>query len=141
MSLDADGRHQQVRIKATMSADDWTERSGRLYERAILDGDTGALAVADRELDAVEADLALARGRVMHGRFLAVRNEDPERATENPQELTSFERAARLYRGLRPAALTSSRARSRKPARNCRQRCRGQRLTGRPGASQLAAPA
>jgi hypothetical protein len=239
MSLDADGRHQQVRIKATMSADDWTERSGRLYERAILDGDTGALAVADRELDAVEADLALARGRVMHGRFLAVRNEDPERAAEDPQELTWFERAAGLYRGLddvrgegaalfwvgcchqvvrrddgaavpvlerslelatlpddwtrprsgwrnrpgcagrsgtclawrrtwsgwptsppgragltthgscstrrarslRPAALTSSRARSRKPARNCRQRCRGQRLTGRPGASQLAAPA
>jgi hypothetical protein len=100
MSLDADGRHQQVRIKATMSADDWTERSGRLYERAILDGDTGALAVADRELDAVEADLALARGRVMHGRFLAVRNEDPERAAEDPQELTWFERAAGLYRGL-----------------------------------------
>ncbi len=83
-----------------MSEDDRIEESRLLYERAILDGDAGALAVADRELDAVEADLALARGRVMHGRFLAMRNEDPERATEDPRELTLFERAAQLYRGL-----------------------------------------
>jgi tetratricopeptide (TPR) repeat protein len=59
-----------------------------------------ALAVADLELDAVEADLALARGRVIHGRFLEQRTEDPEQAAEDPHELELFERAAHLYQAL-----------------------------------------
>jgi hypothetical protein len=59
--------------------DERVERSSLLYERALFDGDTGALAAADRELDAVEADLALARGRVIHGRFLQQREEDGAR--------------------------------------------------------------
>jgi tetratricopeptide (TPR) repeat protein len=76
-----------------VSAEERIERAGRLYERAVFGGDVGALAVAERELDAVEADLALARGRILHARFLEERNEDPS-------ELELFERAARLYRAL-----------------------------------------
>jgi len=79
---------------------DRIERSQRLYERALLEGEAGALDAADRELDAVEADLALARGRVLHGRFLEQRNEDPGQATEDPRELTLFERALHLYQAL-----------------------------------------
>jgi tetratricopeptide (TPR) repeat protein len=80
--------------------DERVERSALLYERALFEGDTSALAAADRELDAVEADLALARGRVIHGRFLQQREEDPGLAREDPDELTLFERAAELYRAL-----------------------------------------
>ena len=47
-----------------MSAEDRIERARLLYERAVYGGDASALETADRELDAVEADLALARGRV-----------------------------------------------------------------------------
>jgi hypothetical protein len=53
--------------------DDRIERSRLLYERALFGSDAGALAEAERELDGVEADLALARGRVIHGRFLQQR--------------------------------------------------------------------
>jgi tetratricopeptide (TPR) repeat protein len=80
--------------------DERVERSRLLYERALFDADTGALAAADRELDAVEAELALARGRIIHGRFLQQREEDPSLAREDPDELTLFERAAELYRAL-----------------------------------------
>jgi tetratricopeptide (TPR) repeat protein len=78
--------------------DERVERSRLLFDRALIDGDTGALAQAEHELDAVEADLALARGRLMHGRFLEQRTADPEQATEDPRELVSFERALQLYR-------------------------------------------
>ncbi len=76
-----------------MSADERIERARLLYERAVFGGDAGALATAERELDAVEADLALARGRVIHARFLQERNEDPH-------ELRLFQRAAQLYQKL-----------------------------------------
>ncbi len=92
-----------------MSGDVRLERAGALYEQAVFGGDASALAEADRELDAVEADLAtvgtgrdigaveaglaLARGRVVHARFLEHREEDP-------RELELFERAADLYRRL-----------------------------------------
>jgi tetratricopeptide (TPR) repeat protein len=78
--------------------DERVKRSQLLYDRALFDGDAGALAVAERELDAAEADLALARGRTIHGRFLEQRSEQPELAREDPQELAFFERAAELYR-------------------------------------------
>jgi tetratricopeptide (TPR) repeat protein len=81
-----------------MSVDDRIERSRLLYERALFESDGEALAQAGRELDGVEADLALARGRVIHGRFLQQRAEDPEQALEDPRELALFERAAELYR-------------------------------------------
>ena len=81
-----------------MSVDERIERSRLLYERALFEGDSGALEAADTELDGVEADLALGRGRVIHGRFLQRRSEDPEQVREDPHELALFERAAELYR-------------------------------------------
>ena len=83
-----------------MSAEDRIERARQLYERAVYGGDVSALATADRELDAVEADLSLARGRVIHTRFLAQLDEELERLTEDPRELALFERATELYRKL-----------------------------------------
>ena len=76
-----------------VGSDDRIERAGLLYERAVFGGDAGALATAKRELDGVEADLALARGRIVHARFL-------EGWDEDPRDLALFERAVRLYRML-----------------------------------------
>jgi tetratricopeptide (TPR) repeat protein len=78
--------------------DERVERSRLLYQRALVDGDTSALTEAEQELDAAEADLALARGRLLHGRFLEQRTTNPEQATEDPRELALFERALQLYR-------------------------------------------
>ncbi|WP_132210391.1 hypothetical protein [Kribbella steppae] len=61
-----------------------------MYERAIFNGEADRLSTADREPDAAEADLMLARGKVLHGRFLEDRVEDP-------RELELFERALALY--------------------------------------------
>ena len=61
--------------------DERVERSRLLYQRALVDGDTSALAQAEQELDAAEADLALARGRLLHARFLEQRTTNPEQAT------------------------------------------------------------
>lgn len=65
----------------------------RQYERAIFGGAEDALELADQALDAVEADLALARGRMLRARFLATREDDPH-------ELEYFERALELYQEL-----------------------------------------
>jgi tetratricopeptide (TPR) repeat protein len=73
-----------------MTADERINRARLLYERAVFDGDPSGLAIAEQELNGVEADLALARGRIIHARFLEQRNEDP-------QEVVLFERAAQLY--------------------------------------------
>ncbi|MET7329462.1 tetratricopeptide repeat protein [Nonomuraea sp. NPDC005650] len=70
------------------------ERAKELYDRAVFGGDVAGLEAADRGLDGVEADLALARGRVMHGRFLDGQGE------QDDEELRLFERAAELYRVL-----------------------------------------
>jgi tetratricopeptide (TPR) repeat protein len=83
-----------------VNADDRIERARQLYERSVFGGDASALAAADRELDAVEADLALARGRVIHARFLEQRSQDPRQPGEDPRELALFERAAYLYQAL-----------------------------------------
>lgn len=72
------------------SAEDRLGRAQALYERAVFGGDAAALAEADRHLAGVEADLALARGRILHARFLNDRVEDP-------RELALFERAAELF--------------------------------------------
>jgi tetratricopeptide (TPR) repeat protein len=82
-----------------MNADTF-EQSRALYERAIFAGDQEALTKARRLLDEVTAGLALASGRIMHGEFLLERTQDRDRARENPDELPSFERAARLYQAL-----------------------------------------
>jgi tetratricopeptide (TPR) repeat protein len=80
--------------------DERLERAGLAYKRTVFDGDVSLLAEADRDLDGVEADLALARGRLIHGRFLTQRDTDPANASEDPEELRLFERAAELYRAL-----------------------------------------
>ena len=62
-------------------------------------GDASVLTDAERGLDAVEADAALARGRILHARFQSA----PRRrlvAVEDPAELPLFERAIELYRAL-----------------------------------------
>jgi tetratricopeptide (TPR) repeat protein len=76
-----------------MTTEERIERARVLYEQAVFGGDVDALTAAERDLDAVEADLALARGRLAHARFLAGTETDP-------QELALFERAAGLYRAL-----------------------------------------
>ncbi|MET8966006.1 tetratricopeptide repeat protein [Streptomyces sp. NPDC004074] len=76
-----------------MTTDTRIEQAELLYERAVFGGDSAALATADRGLDAVEADLALARGRLVHARFL-------EERVEDARELELFEHAAQLYRRL-----------------------------------------
>lgn len=76
-----------------MSADDHLRRAAELCDRVVFAGDSGVLPEADRALDAVEAALALARGRVIHSRFLDERVEDPH-------ELALFERSAALYETL-----------------------------------------
>jgi hypothetical protein len=75
------------------TGEDRIERAGQLYESFVFEGDAGALAVAERELDAVRADLAVARGRILHGRFLA-------QGSVDPAELTLFEEAVLLYQRL-----------------------------------------
>jgi Tetratricopeptide repeat len=80
--------------------DDRIEAAGRLYDQAVFSGDATGLAEADRGLDAAEAELALARGKLAHLRFLLQRDEDPDAARPDPRELELFERAARLYAGL-----------------------------------------
>src|ERR1022692_4477337 len=85
-----EGPGLRAEIDTTMCADERIDRSRLLYERALFDGDGSALSVAERELDSVEADLALARGRLIHGRFIEERN-DSEQAREDPRELALFE--------------------------------------------------
>jgi tetratricopeptide (TPR) repeat protein len=71
-------------------ADPRVERAVRRYELATFGGDPTQLDLADRDLDAAEADVAVARGRIRHARYLVDRVEDP-------RELADFERAASLY--------------------------------------------
>ncbi|MFI9784268.1 tetratricopeptide repeat protein [Kitasatospora sp. NPDC051984] len=73
-----------------MTVDGRIEEAELRYERAVFKGDTSALEPAERGLDGVEADLALARGKIIHARYLGERLEDP-------RELGLFERAAELY--------------------------------------------
>ena len=94
------GSAQPWMREAVGGMDERVRRAGLLYERAVFTGDAGPLAEADRELDAAEADLAVARGRLMHARFLLRRDQDPAAAEEDPGELPLFERAARLYHAL-----------------------------------------
>lgn len=76
-----------------MTSEQRIERARRAYEQAVFGGEAAAVGTAERELDAVEADLALARGRLLHARFLEDRRADPV-------ELELFERAAQLYQTL-----------------------------------------
>ncbi|MET0425117.1 MAG: tetratricopeptide repeat protein [Actinoplanes sp.] len=70
--------------------DERVVRALRAHERATFEGDADGLAGAERDLDAVEADLALARAKVGHAGFQAGGEEDPG-------ELEHLERAVELY--------------------------------------------
>ncbi|SCG41077.1 tetratricopeptide repeat protein [Micromonospora inositola] len=78
---------------SSVGAEDRIERARKLCDDAMFAADPAALAAAERTLDTVEADHALARGRALHVRFL-------EERVEDPHELELFERAAELYRQL-----------------------------------------
>jgi hypothetical protein len=80
--------------------DERVRRAAVLYEQAVFAGAVGQLAVADWELDAAEADLAMARGQLMHARFLLRSDQDPAAVVEDAGELPLFERAVELYRAL-----------------------------------------
>jgi len=80
--------------------DDRLEKIQRLYERAVFGGDASALAEAERHLSAVEADLAVARGRVIHARFLDAMSSTLEAPNNVTDALALFERASELYRSL-----------------------------------------
>ncbi|MGX6601435.1 tetratricopeptide repeat protein [Micromonosporaceae bacterium Da 78-11] len=82
-----------------MSAEDRIGRVRTSYDRAVFNGDVSGLADAERGLDAVEADLALARGQILHARFLTGRATGSS-PVEDPAELPLFERAATLYQAL-----------------------------------------
>src|SRR5690349_3305006 len=79
---------------AAMSTDDRIDRAAEAYRRAGSGGDISALVDAEQGLDAIEADVALARGLIAHARYQSGGN------SEDPAELSLFERALELYRAL-----------------------------------------
>lgn len=68
--------------------DERLARAVEASERAMFEGDDTSILSAHSELDAVEADLCLARGKLLHAQFL-------KSSDGYPAEL--FERAAQLY--------------------------------------------
>ncbi|MEU5095430.1 tetratricopeptide repeat protein [Streptomyces sp. NPDC020996] len=80
-----------------MQEQEWIERAGELFEAAMFGGDASAPDRSDDMLDAIEAPLCMARGKILHVRFLNDRE-------ENSQELVLFERAAELYERLGDAS-------------------------------------
>jgi tetratricopeptide (TPR) repeat protein len=74
-----------------VAVDDRIARAHRLHHRMVFAGDSHGLAAATSELDGVEADLCLARGKLLNARFA-------ETGVADPEELPTFERAARFYR-------------------------------------------
>lgn len=83
-----------------MRAEDRIERAKAVCDQAVYSGEVSVLTDAERSLDAVEADTALARGRVLHVRFQNESGSADSAAVENPAELPLFERALGLYRAL-----------------------------------------
>jgi hypothetical protein len=66
------------------------------YEAAVFAGADDGLDAADRALDALEADVALARGRIRHARYLSALAAG-EQPAEDPVEIGLFERALALF--------------------------------------------
>ncbi|WP_327676121.1 tetratricopeptide repeat protein [Kitasatospora sp. NBC_00458] len=73
--------------------DERIDHAQELCDRATFGGEEDVLPEADLALDGVEADLELARGKVLHARFL-------RRRTADEGELAHFRRASELYRSL-----------------------------------------
>ena|SRR5712691_369533 len=82
------------------SVDERLVRAKERTELATFGGDTSQLEEADRELDALAADVALARGRILHARFLARRFGGEPNPEGDPRELELFEEALRLFERL-----------------------------------------
>jgi hypothetical protein len=87
-------------MSEVVGVDGRVRQAGLLYEGAVFSGDVELLAEADRGLDAAEAELAVARGRLMHTRFLLHLDVDPAKAEADPGELPLFERAVELFQAL-----------------------------------------
>jgi tetratricopeptide (TPR) repeat protein len=68
-----------------------TRRLRDRYEQAAFGGDEAALSTGLTEVTALQGAVDLARGRLLHTRFLADRQDRPE-------ELAAFERAAAAFR-------------------------------------------
>ncbi|MFI6240038.1 tetratricopeptide repeat protein [Micromonospora sp. NPDC050795] len=83
-----------------MTTDDRLERAREAYQQAVFGGDSSALAAAERGLDAVDADAALARGRILHARFQSGSSDPGGVPAEDPAQLPLFERALELYQAL-----------------------------------------
>src|SRR5690242_13350938 len=81
-----------------MSVEDRITRAREAYEQAVYTGDTSKLIDAEQALDLVEADTALARGKILHARFQSAAADASSPAVEDPAELPLFERALQLYR-------------------------------------------
>lgn len=75
--------------EALALVDDPLARADLLNEQALFQGNAEARRVAEWELGRAEVLLLLGRGRILHARFLAGREEDPE-------ELALFQRALEL---------------------------------------------
>jgi tetratricopeptide (TPR) repeat protein len=83
-----------------MALDERLEEAKVLYERALFEGDGAALTQAEALLDALEAELEVARGRLLHGRYLELRRQDLSAAVEDQRELQQFEHALELFQQL-----------------------------------------
>ncbi|MBO3741759.1 tetratricopeptide repeat protein [Actinoplanes flavus] len=83
--------------------EDRLEQARKAYEQAVYGGDAGALTESERALDAVEADTALARAKILHARFQSATAGNGDAPAEDPAELPLFERALELYKALSDA--------------------------------------
>lgn len=83
-----------------MGDDDRIQRARQVYQRAVYRGDTSGLLDAERGLDAVEADAAMARGLLLHARFQSAAVGAGAVPVEDPAQLPLFERALQVYRAL-----------------------------------------
>ncbi|WP_307834410.1 tetratricopeptide repeat protein [Paractinoplanes lichenicola] len=63
-------------------------------------GDTSALADAEEALTAVEADVALARGKILHARYQSASGDADSPAVEDRAEMSLFQRALELSRAV-----------------------------------------
>ncbi|WP_216586776.1 tetratricopeptide repeat protein [Streptomyces brasiliscabiei] len=83
-----------------MSTEERMLRAEAAYERAVFAGDPSGLGDAERDLDAVEAELALTRGRLLHARFLEERASGASGPERWERERELFRHAADLFRAL-----------------------------------------
>jgi hypothetical protein len=80
----------------TRQVDERLVRAKEWTELATFAGDNSKLAEAERELDALAAEVALARGRILHARFLGQHFGGEPNPDRDPRELELFEEALRL---------------------------------------------